>query len=240
MVLNKNHDYSLNGNFIEQHQISCPGSTHTTDSVNRYCDLDNINSGTRGIFGPGTHPIKPGKILSRKSTIMLNKTVFLISILLLVSCNGRYDHDSANSGVGSTAFVSNGERIYFSGTSASGLPISASGGGGSMSGMHRQMHGGGCASCHGADREGQRLWPQFWIKAPALSVDALFGDDAHDEGGDGHGDHASYDAESLRRAITRGLDPAGEPLDQAMPRWSMSPSDLDDLISFLSQSHDHE
>jgi cytochrome c oxidase subunit 2 len=172
--------------------------------------------------------------------MMLMKTVLLISILLLVSCNGSYDHGPANSGIGSTAFVSNGERIYFTGTSASGLPISASGGGGSMSGMHRQMHGGGCARCHGVDREGQRLWPQFWIKASALSVDALFDDDAHDEGGDGHGDHASYDAESLRRAITRGLDPAGESLDHAMPRWSMSPSDLDDLISFLSQSHDHE
>jgi cytochrome c oxidase subunit 2 len=190
--------------------------------------------------GSGLQPIKTEPISLEKTTIMAMKTVLLISILLLVSCNGSYDHGPENGGIGSTAFVSNGERIYFSGTSASGLPIGASGGGGSMSGMHRQMHGGGCASCHGADREGQRLWPQFWIKAPALSVDALFGDDAHDEGGDGHGDHASYDAESLRRAITRGLDPAGESLDHAMPRWSMSPSDLDDLISFLSQSHDHE
>ena len=170
---------------------------------------------------------------------MLMKTLLFMSILFLTSCNGSYDHGPVNGGIGSTAFVSNGERIYFTGTSASGLLISASGGGGPMSGMHRQMHGGGCASCHGADREGQRLWPQFWIKAPVLSVDALFGDDAHDEGGDGHGDHASYDAESLQRAITRGLDPAGESLDQAMPRWSMSPSDLDDLITFLSQSHDH-
>ena len=185
-------------------------------------------------------PIKTDLTSLEKTIIMLMKTVLLMSTLHLASCDGRYDHGSENGGIGSTAFVSNGERIYFSGTSASGLPIGASGGGGSMSGMHRQMHGGGCASCHGADREGQRLWPQFWIKAPALSVDALFGDDAHDEGGDGHGDHASYDAESLRRAITRGLDPAGESLAQAMPRWSMSPSDLDDLISFLSQSHDHE
>ncbi len=170
------------------------------------------------------------------------KTLLFMSIIFLTSCNGSYDHGPANGGIGGTAFVSNGERIYFTGTSASGLPISANGGGGSMSGMHRQMHGGGCASCHGSEREGQRLWPRFWVKAPALSVGALFGDDAnaHDEGGDGHGDHASYDAESLRHAITRGLDPAGESLDQAMPRWSMSPSDMDDLISFLSQSHDHE
>lgn len=170
---------------------------------------------------------------------MPTKTIFFISILLLVSCNGRYGHGSTNGGIGSAAFVSNGERIYFTGTSASGLPVSASGGGGSMGGMHRQMHGGGCASCHGADRQGQRLWPRLWIKAPALSADALFGDDG-DGHSDGHGDHASYDTNSLRRAITLGLDPAGETLDRAMPRWSMSAADLDDLITFLQQSHDHE
>jgi hypothetical protein len=167
------------------------------------------------------------------------KTVLLVSILLLVSCNGRYEHSHANGDNGSAAFISNGEQIYFTGASASGLPIVPVGGFGSMGGMHMQMHGGSCVSCHGADREGQRLWPQFWIKAPALSADALFGADAHDEGGDGHGEHASYDAESLRRAITLGLDPAGESLDPAMPRWSMSPSDLNDLVTFLAQSHDH-
>ena len=175
----------------------------------------------------------------QESTIVLIKTIFIVMALLLASCNGRYDHDSGDRRVGSTTFVSNGERIYFTGTSASGLPVSASGGGGSMSGMHRNMHGGGCASCHGSDREGQRLWPKFWIYAPALSVDALFGDDNHDEGSDGHGDHASYNADSLRRAITLGLDPAGETLESAMPRWSMSTTDLNDLITFLQQSHIH-
>jgi cytochrome c oxidase subunit 2 len=168
------------------------------------------------------------------------KIILLISLALLVSCNGRYDHGSVNGGNESTVFVSNGERIYFTGTSTSGLPISASGGDGSMNGMHRQMHGGGCAGCHGADREGQRLWPQFWNKAPALSVDALFGDDGHGVGGDGHGNHANYDADSLRLAITQGLDPAGESLDSAMPRWSMSAADLDELITFLQQSHEHD
>ncbi len=51
--------------------------------------------------------------------------------------------------------------------------------------------------------------------------------------------HASYDANSLRRAITLGLDPASESLDRSMPRWSMSTLDLDDLVTFLQQSHDH-
>ena len=46
-----------------------------------------------------------------------------------------------------------------------------------------------CAVCHGANREGKRLWPQFWIKAPALTTEALFADN---HAGDGHGDHDNY------------------------------------------------
>ncbi len=86
--------------------------------------------------------------------------------------------------------------------------------------------------------KGRRLMPRFWIKAPALTGDALFDDADHKQDSSGHGDHGNYDAVSLRRAITEGVDPAGEPLDQAMPRWSMNESDLNDLIAYLQKSHD--
>lgn len=155
--------------------------------------------------------------------------VGLSALLLLASCSPREEHFGTAYDL--AAFASNGERIYFTGTSASGKAIAASGGTGMMN-RHRQMHGGGCAVCHGADRGGKRLWPQFWVKAPALTAEALFSDS---HGHDGHGDHGNYDAESLRRAITTGLDPASESLDSAMPRWSMSPSDLDDLVAYLRQ-----
>lgn len=125
-------------------------------------------------------------------------------------------------------FRSNGERIYFTGTSASGVSITSA-----SDSMHMQMHGGGCVNCHGADRQGGRLMPQFWMIAPALTPAALFGghDDAPDK--DGHGDHAEYDEAALRRAITEGIDPAGKRLDTAMPRWTMAERDLGDLIAFL-------
>lgn len=56
-------------------------------------------------------------------------------------------------------FESNGEQIYFTGISASGGAISFSGGG-----MHVQMHGGSCASCHGVGRQGgARMMPRFWV-----------------------------------------------------------------------------
>ncbi len=162
---------------------------------------------------------------------------FLLALLgfSLAACTPREEHFGTRYGE-VTPFVSNGERIYFTGTGSTGYPIASTGGRGGF-GMHRRMHGGGCAGCHGADREGRRLWPQFWIAAPALTPAALFGDD---HGDDGHGDHAAYDDASLRQAITRGLDPAGKPLDSAMPRWQMSVADLDDLIAYLRQNHAHE
>ena len=96
--------------------------------------------------------------------------------------------------------------------------------------MHLEMMGGGCATCHGTGRRGARMMPEFWLRAPALTRAALF--EAHD---DGHGDHASYDANTLRRAVSRGLDPEGAVLSPIMPRWSMSDSDWQDLLVYLSQ-----
>lgn len=128
-------------------------------------------------------------------------------------------------------FESNGERIYFTATSASGRPISLLGGS-----MHIGMSGGGCVACHGADRQGGRLMPQFWKSAPPLTAAALFSEHADEDASgerDGHGDHDSYTEDTLRRAITDGIDPAGEPLDPAMPRWSMSADDMTDLTAYL-------
>ncbi len=159
----------------------------------------------------------------------------LLALLALEACAPREEHRFAGYSE-PLPYVSNGERIYFTGADSTGYPIPATGGR-RGAGMHRQMHGGGCAGCHGANREGRRLWPQFWIKAPALTPTALFDDD---HGDDGHGDHAIYDAESLKRAITRGIDPSGQSLDAAMPRWRMNAADLDDLIAYLRQTHDHD
>jgi cytochrome c oxidase subunit 2 len=45
--------------------------------------------------------------------------------------------------------------------------------------------------------------------------------------------HSGYTVETVKRAITQGLDEKGKPLDDTMPRWSMAPEDLDDLVQFL-------
>ena len=99
--------------------------------------------------------------------------------------------------------------------------------------MHMGMMGGGCVACHGANSDGGRSMPRFWNSVPPLTPDALFGEHAEGKQDDGHGDHEKYTDETLIRAITRGVDPSGKPLDPAMPRWSMSNQDLDDLLAYL-------
>jgi cytochrome c oxidase subunit 2 len=42
-----------------------------------------------------------------------------------------------------------------------------------------------------------------------------------------------YTDEAIRRAITEGVEPDGEPLESPMPRWSMSDDDLGGLLEFL-------
>ena len=157
------------------------------------------------------------------------KLVLLAPVLLLVSCSPGDRH--WDFGDYPAKFASNGEQIYFTGTSTSGSPIRARVDGSMMS-RHMRMHGGGCASCHGVDREGRRMWPRFWLKAQALTAESLFSEDhsAH-----GHNDHGGYDQQSLRKAIAEGVRPNGMPLHETMPRWSMSKADLDDLIAYLSQ-----
>lgn len=124
------------------------------------------------------------------------------------------------------SFASNGERIFFTATSQSGRPITAE-----MPGMHRMPEGAvACASCHGPDARGGRVVMMMGVyEAPDIRYHTLAEEDHADE----HDGHPPYTDETLRRAITEGIDPAGEALDWPMPRFSISPSDLDDLIAYL-------
>jgi cytochrome c oxidase subunit 2 len=120
-------------------------------------------------------------------------------------------------------YVSNGETIYFTGRNDRGERIPFDG-----APMWLSTHGGSCATCHGADGRGG---------APVMMGTEIPGDirythlteEEHQEGEE----HPPYTDELIKRAITLGLSPAGEPLDPTMPRWRMSDRDLNDLIEFL-------
>ena len=46
-------------------------------------------------------------------------------------------------------------------------------------------------------------------------------------------EHPPYTDLLIRRAITEGRDPAGNPLDWTMPRWRMGDADFADLLAYL-------
>lgn len=122
-------------------------------------------------------------------------------------------------------FRSNGERLYFTGMSADGQPMRATGGD-----RHMLMMGGtACVACHGTDRKGGRLRPSYWTVVPAITAEVLAGDHGVT---DNHA-HSAYTRESLAKAITRGVRPDGSEIDPRMPRWAMSREDLSDLVAYL-------
>lgn len=129
-----------------------------------------------------------------------------------------------------TTFESEGERLYFTGVSSSGDVMTPVGGH-----HHMRMHGGSCVTCHGAGKEGgARMWPRFWVVAPALTVGAL-----SKEHNDDHA-HASYDETALKRAIVDGVNPDGKPLHETMPRWKMSERSLNSLVHYLLSDDSRE
>ncbi len=56
-------------------------------------------------------------------------------------------------------------------------------------------------------------------------------EEAHDEAV--AEEHPPYNEASIKIAILEGINPAGEPLDSEMPRWQMSPRDLQDLVDYI-------
>lgn len=127
-------------------------------------------------------------------------------------------------------FASNGERIYFTATSERAAPIAMSMGRITMGGMMGRVVA--CADCHGADGRGGAVTMMMGsFEAPDIRYNSLTQPDERRDGD--HADHPAYTDETLRRAITQGVDSAGEPLEFPMPRWRMSDENLDDLVAYL-------
>lgn len=110
----------------------------------------------------------------------------------------------------------NGKRIFLYGISRSGRPIKYR-----MDGMdHRSMPGMSCADCHGVNGRGGRISMMMGtFKAPNITADEL-----REEG---------FTKATIGRAIVKGVDEKGGRLKFPMPKWSMSASDLDDLVSYM-------
>ena len=120
---------------------------------------------------------------------------------------------------------SRGRQIYVQGTSRSGKEILAYVGDASLEVPGSTLP---CAGCHGLDGRGKSeggvnpsnvTW-EFLTKPYAVK----------NESGR---QHPPYTERGLELAITRGLDPGGNKLLPAMPRYVMSREDLNDLATYL-------
>jgi len=120
-----------------------------------------------------------------------------------------------------------GKRIYVHGENASGAPITALVSRGSTPIDASFLP---CIGCHGDDGKGR---PEGGVMPPDITWQTLTASYGHDHAYSRS--HPSFDEGSLARAIMVGVDPAGNSLDTAMPRYSMSESDMTDLVAYIKR-----
>ena len=120
-----------------------------------------------------------------------------------------------------------GKQIYLQATSPSGKEILAYIGDSSLEVPGSIVP---CADCHALRGQGK---PEGGIDPSNITWEALtkpYGV-THSSGRK----HPPYTARGLEFAITRGVDPAGNKLLYAMPRYQMSKEDLADLVAYLKK-----
>ncbi len=118
-----------------------------------------------------------------------------------------------------------GKQIYTQGIGRSARPIEAVLGGGSSRIPGRLMP---CTSCHGPDGQGR---PEGGVTPSNIRWDMLVR--PLTSGERLARQRPAYDLTSVRRAISEGVDPAGNELGLTMPRFVMSQYDMDSLIAYL-------
>jgi mono/diheme cytochrome c family protein len=123
--------------------------------------------------------------------------------------------------------IARGRRIYVEGTSTTGGQITAVM---SDEGIEVPASAVPCASCHGRDGKGR---PEGGIAPSDLTWAVLT--KPHGVTHPSGRNHPPYDARLLKRAISLGIDPAGNKLHMAMPRFRMSLQDMEDLVAYIQQ-----
>ena len=118
-----------------------------------------------------------------------------------------------------------GQQIYLHGSTASGRDIVATTGDSA-----EEMPAGNlaCASCHGRDGAGK---PEGGITPSNITWEALTR--PYGATGISGRSHPAYDEQLLKRAITLGMDSAGNKLHILMPRYRLAYQDAEDLIAYL-------
>ncbi|MBK9517185.1 MAG: ABC transporter substrate-binding protein [Anaeromyxobacter sp.] len=117
-----------------------------------------------------------------------------------------------------------GRSIYLTGRSPSGAGLTA------LMGTDPSPLPGSalpCAGCHGPDGRGR---PEGGVVPPDITWSELIKPYGHVHP---NRRHPRFDARSIGRAITEGVDPAGQRLEGTMPRYALSRGDLTALLAWL-------
>jgi len=120
-----------------------------------------------------------------------------------------------------------GKHLYLKTTSPSGREIKAFIGIASTEAPGEAMP---CVNCHGQDGRGRPSSGIFPSNIIWQELTKSYGI-RHSDGRE----HPAYTGETIRRAITKGIDPAGNRLNPAMPLYSMPEEDLEALIAYLKR-----
>lgn len=118
-----------------------------------------------------------------------------------------------------------GKQIYLRGTSASGGQVMAMLG---REGVSLPASAVPCASCHGPDGMGR---PEGGLIPPNIRWSELSKSYGHvHENGRRH---PVFNEAGVAKLVRTGVDPGGNQLDNAMPRYKLSEPDMADLLAYL-------
>lgn len=126
-----------------------------------------------------------------------------------------------------------GKQIFLEGRSATGSHIGARVGSADTPMPATVVP---CANCHGTDARGRREGGVRPSDITWRRLTAPYGQ--HLESGR---EHPAYDPASFARAVSAGVDPGGNRLSPAMPRFTLSARDIEDLMAYLKRvEEDHD
>ena len=165
--------------------------------------------------------VPAGSSTLRLVSLSTSALVLLVALFAAVATDGR------SSQTRQTVSSERGREIYLGITRDSGPTVKALIGNPPTEAPASLLS---CAGCHGQDGRGKR---EGGVAASDITWHALtkpYGV-THQSGRN----HPSYNERSLVRAISMGIDSAGNRLHVAMPRFQMSRDDMNSLIAYLKE-----
>jgi ABC-type branched-subunit amino acid transport system substrate-binding protein len=147
---------------------------------------------------------------------------FLLAVLTLLLVPAAWSADEHL-----TELEKRGKLVYAAGESASGAPITAVVSRGATPIPASILP---CSGCHGDDGAGR---PEGGVVPSDVSWSTLVSSYGHKHS---YGrSHPAFDKDSIAASIIQGIDPAGNELDMAMPRYAMSQDDMNALLAYLKR-----